>query len=172
MRVGNPDDTEPWEWICGFYLGSRPGEIQSGTSETFAEARADFGSAWKIFLSNRTEADFQAWRDQSFRYTQVGKPEMNSAPHVAAKNFRTKELTRVLIVDGHPGYVAVASGSANQPYKPLSLSIGGHRSFQGCAASKHAEALSTSASSRCRPTICSPIGRPSSVHPAGTDAAG
>jgi hypothetical protein len=64
MRVGNPHDTGAWEWSCGFYPGSKPGEIQSGTSGTFDEARADFGSAWKIFLSNRTEAHFQAWRYQ------------------------------------------------------------------------------------------------------------
>jgi hypothetical protein len=64
MRVGNPHDTDQWEWICGFYRESKPGEIQSGTSATFDEARAEFGSAWKIFLSNRTEADFRAWRDQ------------------------------------------------------------------------------------------------------------
>jgi hypothetical protein len=44
--------------------GSRPGEIQSGTSETFDQARAEFGSAWAVFLSTRTDADFQAWRFQ------------------------------------------------------------------------------------------------------------
>jgi hypothetical protein len=64
MSVGNPSDSDPWEWSCGFYPGSHPREIQSGTSATFDEARAEFGSAWKIFLSNRTEADFQAWRHQ------------------------------------------------------------------------------------------------------------
>lgn len=64
MRVGNPHDTEQREWICGFYPGSRPGEIQSGTAATFDEARAEFGSAWKIFFSTRTEADFQARRHQ------------------------------------------------------------------------------------------------------------
>jgi hypothetical protein len=63
-RVGNPHDTDPWEWNCGFYPGSHPGEHQSATALTFAEARADFGTAWQVFLSNRTEADFQAWRDQ------------------------------------------------------------------------------------------------------------
>jgi hypothetical protein len=63
-RVGNPHDTERWEWRCGFYPGSNPGEHQSGTAASFAEARADFESAWKIFLSKRTEADFQEWRDQ------------------------------------------------------------------------------------------------------------
>jgi hypothetical protein len=63
-RVGNPHDTKPWEWRCGFYPGSHPGEHQSGTAASFNEARADFESAWKIFLSKRTEADFRKWRDQ------------------------------------------------------------------------------------------------------------
>jgi hypothetical protein len=63
-RVGNPHDTARWEWRCGFYPGSNPGEHQSGTAASFDEARADFGIAWKIFLSKRTEADFRAWRDQ------------------------------------------------------------------------------------------------------------
>jgi hypothetical protein len=63
-RVGNPHDTERWEWRCGFYPGSHPGEHQSGTAASFDEARADFESEWKIFLSKRTEADFRAWRDQ------------------------------------------------------------------------------------------------------------
>jgi hypothetical protein len=31
---------------------------------TFEQARADFERAWQVFLSNRTEADFQAWRDE------------------------------------------------------------------------------------------------------------
>ena len=64
MSAGNPHDTEPWEWQCGFYPGSRPGECTSGTAETLTEARANFEAAWKVFLANRTEADFQAWRDQ------------------------------------------------------------------------------------------------------------
>ena len=64
MRVGNPNDTDPWEWICGFYPGSRPGEIESGTAATFDQARAEFGSAWTVFLSTCMPADFQAWRHQ------------------------------------------------------------------------------------------------------------
>src|SRR5712675_442795 len=56
--------TDPWEWSCGFYPGSHPREHQSDTAATVAEARADFESAWQVFLSKRTEADFQAWRDQ------------------------------------------------------------------------------------------------------------
>jgi hypothetical protein len=64
LRVGNPNDTDPWEWQCGFYPGSGPGECQSGAAATFDEARADFESAWRVFLSKWTEADFQEWRDQ------------------------------------------------------------------------------------------------------------
>jgi hypothetical protein len=64
IRNGNPHDEEPWEWSCGFYPGSLPGEHQSDAAPTFEEARADFERAWRVFLSKRTEADFQAWRDQ------------------------------------------------------------------------------------------------------------
>jgi hypothetical protein len=64
QRTGNPHDTVPWEWRCGFYPGSEPGECSSGTAETFDEARAAFEDAWQRFLSNRTAADFQEWRDQ------------------------------------------------------------------------------------------------------------
>ena len=62
-RVGNPFDTDPWEWNCGFYPGSHPGECQTGTSATFDLARADCEQAWGVFLSKRTKADFQEWRD-------------------------------------------------------------------------------------------------------------
>jgi hypothetical protein len=43
---------------------SHPGEHQNGTGPTFERARADFEDGWTVFLSNRTEADFQAWRDE------------------------------------------------------------------------------------------------------------
>jgi hypothetical protein len=64
IRTGNPHDTDTWEWRCGFYPGSHPGECRSGTAKSLDEARAEFEAAWRIFLSNRTEADFQEWRDQ------------------------------------------------------------------------------------------------------------
>jgi hypothetical protein len=32
IRSGNPHDEDPWEWHCGFYPGSHPGEHQSGTA--------------------------------------------------------------------------------------------------------------------------------------------
>jgi hypothetical protein len=44
--------------------GSSPGECTSGTAASFWEARTAFEDAWRVFLANRTEADFQAWRDE------------------------------------------------------------------------------------------------------------
>jgi hypothetical protein len=70
IREGCPHDEGPWEWACGFYPGSHPDEHQIGTAESFDEARAGFEAAWAVFLANRTEADFQAWRhdhDQTAR---------------------------------------------------------------------------------------------------------
>ena len=58
-RVGNPHDTDQWQWSCGFYPGSEPGEISSDTAATFKEARADFERGWQVFFSKRTEADFR-----------------------------------------------------------------------------------------------------------------
>jgi hypothetical protein len=40
------------------------GHCTCGTAATFDEARADFEAAWRVFLSKRTEVDFQEWRDQ------------------------------------------------------------------------------------------------------------
>lgn len=64
LRTGQPRDEDPWEWNCGFYPGCQPGEHQAGTAATFDQARAEFEDAWRVFLANRTEADFQAWRDE------------------------------------------------------------------------------------------------------------
>src|SRR5262249_57896694 len=48
----------------------------------------------------------------------------------------------------------------------------GRRCAHGCAASNAAEARSTVTSSKRRPTICRPIGKPAFVKPQGTVAAG
>ena len=58
-RVGNPHDTDPWEWNCGSYPGSEPGEISSETAATLEQARADFERAWQVVFFERTEADFR-----------------------------------------------------------------------------------------------------------------
>jgi hypothetical protein len=52
--VGNPGAAPKWEWRCGFYPGSRPGEGTGGTAADFDQARADFEAAWRVFLSKRT----------------------------------------------------------------------------------------------------------------------
>jgi hypothetical protein len=64
IRSGIPHDEDPWGWSCGFYPGSHPGECTNGSAVTFDQACADFKAAWRVFLSNRTEADFQKWQDQ------------------------------------------------------------------------------------------------------------
>jgi hypothetical protein len=62
--VGNPNAAPQWQWRCGFYPGSNPGECTSGTAASFDQARIDFEKAWQVFSVKRTEADYQAWRDQ------------------------------------------------------------------------------------------------------------
>src|SRR5712671_3281068 len=64
IRTGAPHDEDPWQWNCGFYPGSHPKECTAGTAATLEQARANFEDAWRVFLSNRIAADFQAWRDQ------------------------------------------------------------------------------------------------------------
>lgn len=65
-RSGCPVNVDQWEWSCGFY----PGDRSSGTAATLDEAWAAFEAAWTAFLPTRTEADFQAWRDQRDRTAQ------------------------------------------------------------------------------------------------------
>lgn len=60
--VGNPNAEPRWQWRCGFYPGSEPGEYMGGTAATFAQAREGFETAWRVFRPKRTEADFRAWR--------------------------------------------------------------------------------------------------------------
>ena len=62
IRTGIPHHEDPWGWACGFYPGSHPAECTSGAAATFDQARVEFEDAWRIFLSNRTEADFDTWR--------------------------------------------------------------------------------------------------------------
>ena len=63
LRAGIPHDEDPWGWSCGFYPGSEPGEYLYGTAIDFDRARGDFEAAWRVFSAKRTEADYQAWRD-------------------------------------------------------------------------------------------------------------
>jgi hypothetical protein len=62
-RTGGRRDEANWDWNCGFYPGTEPGEQKTGSAATFEIARAQFQAAWLVRLSRRTETDFQAWRD-------------------------------------------------------------------------------------------------------------
>jgi hypothetical protein len=44
--------------------GLSSGRAHERPAVTFDQARAEFEEAWRVFLSNRTEADFQKWRHQ------------------------------------------------------------------------------------------------------------
>jgi hypothetical protein len=63
-RSGAPPSTDQWQWICGFYPGSNPGDERHGTAASLEAARVTFEAAWREYLPKRTGADFQAWRDQ------------------------------------------------------------------------------------------------------------
>ena len=61
--VGMPNAVNHWNWSAGFYPGSKPGEIKTGSAETFEAAREALEKAWHAFASTRTEADLAEWRD-------------------------------------------------------------------------------------------------------------
>jgi hypothetical protein len=61
--IGNPNAVPRWQWRCGFYPGSGPGECTVGTAASFEAARSAFEATWRVFLAKRTEADFQKSRD-------------------------------------------------------------------------------------------------------------
>jgi hypothetical protein len=44
-RAGCPVDVDQWEWGCGFYPGTEPGQDENGTA-------ADFEAAWRRLLPN------------------------------------------------------------------------------------------------------------------------
>jgi hypothetical protein len=63
IKSGAPSDVDQRGWFCGFYPGSHPREHLVGSAPDFERARADFEAAWQIFSAKRTEADYQARRD-------------------------------------------------------------------------------------------------------------
>ena len=44
-RSGVARAAEPWEWHCGFYPGSDPGDDRRGTAAIFEAARVAFETA-------------------------------------------------------------------------------------------------------------------------------
>jgi hypothetical protein len=64
-RSGVANTAEPWEWHCGFYPGSEPGEQRYGRAASFEAARSAFEAAWRDYLTRRTEADIKEWRQDA-----------------------------------------------------------------------------------------------------------
>ncbi|WP_146687897.1 hypothetical protein [Bradyrhizobium canariense] len=61
-RAGVPVDVDQWSWDCGFYPRSHAGHRSDGTAATFEVARAEFEQAWREYLPQCTEADFEEYR--------------------------------------------------------------------------------------------------------------
>jgi hypothetical protein len=61
-RSGAPWSSDQWQWCCGFYPGSNPGDDRHGTAAVFETARAAFEAAWREYLPKRSEVDFEEWR--------------------------------------------------------------------------------------------------------------
>src|SRR3981189_3022708 len=94
IRSGNPHDEDPWEWRCGFYPGSHPGEHQDGTAASFDEARPDFAAAGTVFLAKRSEADVQAWRGQhaaSRRKTTIAETKYADEVHMRPRFIQCRQ---------------------------------------------------------------------------------
>jgi len=62
-RAGCPVDVDQWEWGCGFYPGTAPGQGESGTAVDFEACHTEFEAAWQRLLPTLTETSFQEWRD-------------------------------------------------------------------------------------------------------------
>ncbi len=86
---------------------------------------------------------------------------------------RTYATDRTGAYSGISGNRRVAAETAAQwSYSWAGAARSGLRSAHGLAASNAAAARKMSSSRRIFETICMPTGRPSQVHPAGTEAAG
>ena len=62
IRTGVPVHVGQWVWRCGCYPATHRGIRAEGTSRDFAQARADFESAWHELQPKITEADFTEHR--------------------------------------------------------------------------------------------------------------
>jgi len=64
-RSGAPPSSDQWEWHCGFYPGSDPGDDRYGTAADFEAARVAFEAAWRDYLPKRRDSDFEEWRQDA-----------------------------------------------------------------------------------------------------------
>jgi hypothetical protein len=107
IRSGNPFATDPWQWRCGFYPGSLPGDCTSGTAASFGEARDAFELAWRVFLANRTEADFDEYRKHRLDSLEIRDVGMQAA-HPIRKRPVHMFLRAVIDIKGLSQHVHLA----------------------------------------------------------------
>ena len=62
--IGNPGVRDRWQWLCGFYPGSNPGEQRQGVAATFDDARAGSRRHGRTICPNAARLTFRPWRDQ------------------------------------------------------------------------------------------------------------
>jgi hypothetical protein len=53
-RSGALPTSDQWEWHCGFYPCSNPGEQRFGPASRFEAARLAFEAAWRAYLHKRS----------------------------------------------------------------------------------------------------------------------
>lgn len=95
-RSGVPNHVPQWEWSCGFYPGSEPGEHRDGVAETYEAAREAFQRAWAEYLPRRSPADFDAWRHHTAwtaeKYARWARGERTAPPWpLPGFQFRTEK---------------------------------------------------------------------------------
>jgi hypothetical protein len=63
-RAGEPKGVEQWGWYCGFVPLTHRGLSANGVAESLDQARSAFEAAWRDYLPQCTEADFDEYRFQ------------------------------------------------------------------------------------------------------------
>jgi len=70
-RVGNPHDTDPWEWDCGFYPGSHPREHKIPPRPSSKPAPISNAPGQRSYRTGRRpisrRGDQQAWTAEKYR---------------------------------------------------------------------------------------------------------
>jgi hypothetical protein len=80
-RSGAPPSSDQWQWVCGFYPSSNPGDDRHGTAASFETARAAFETAWRDYLPKRSAADFEEWRqDAAWHAAKYAKTDPTGSP--------------------------------------------------------------------------------------------
>jgi hypothetical protein len=63
-RVGQPHDEDPWDGCAASIPAPTPASKPAAPLPSLNRRARTFEQAWLAFSARRTEADYQAWRDQ------------------------------------------------------------------------------------------------------------